>query len=818
MCAMAKIDDLTDAQRAHVATLLTAVSAGTLSLSEAMDGLQAPPPNTGLMPSDRYVDLGVAGRGGMAEVRRVHDQLLDRVVAMKFMHWHLVDAASARRRFVNEAQITAGLAHPGIVAVHDRGLVAGVRPWFTMKFVEGVTLAEAAKTRALRRLIEAFARVCEAMAHAHAQGVVHRDLKPQNVMIGAFGEVLVLDWGLARRIDAAPLATDDTHVNEAGHTRLGDIMGTPAFMSPEQAGGQAAHLGPRSDVYALGAILYALLMGQPPYQGSAHDVMAQVRTQPPPVPVKGPPELCAVCERAMQHEAADRYGHADALREAIRAWLDGDARRNRALSWVERAQAARPRGDALRRQAEALATQAAQALEGVPPYAPIEQKRAGWALEDQAAALRRKARISDAEALRALRAALADAPDLVEANALLTQTYRTALLDAEARRDADAAEEWAWLLRAHDADGNAAWLQGDGQVTLHTQPAGAQVRIERYTLVDRRLVAAPLDQALPPTPWNAHPLPMGSYLLHIETPGCAPVRYPVVITRQAHWDGRPPETEHPTPIPLPQTMDPDEVYVPAGWFRCGGDPQAPDGLSERRIWVDGFIIERHPVTNARYLAYLNDLVAQGRADEARARAPWDPSREQIAYAIDADGRYTLGTVHGVSWQAQAPVAMVSWTSAMAFAAWQSARDGKPWRLPHSLEIEKATRGVDGRRFPWGDAFDHTWARAMNHSADPPAMAEVDATPTDVSVYGVYGLAGNVRDLCIDGYVREGAVADGARLVVESGAADLPFRMVKGGSFNSEANYCRAATRFALRPDFGIIGVGFRLCRPYGTGD
>ena len=153
--------------------------------------------------------------------------------------------------------------------------------------------------------------------------------------------------------------------------------------------------------------------------------------------------------------------------------------------------------------------------------------------------------------------------------------------------------------------------------------------------------------------------------------------------------------------------------------------------------------------------------------------------------------------------------MVSWDSATAFADWQSARDGLAWRLPRSLEIEKATRGVDGRRFPWGDHFDPTWARVMNHDAHPPAMVDVAATPTDVSVYGIEGLAGNARTLCSDAYVRDGATADGERLTRD---ADGDFRMVKGGSFNSEANYCRAATRFALRPDFGVIGVGFRLCR------
>ncbi|MCA9489253.1 MAG: serine/threonine protein kinase, partial [Myxococcales bacterium] len=191
----------------------------------------------------RYRDLGPIGAGGMGEVRRVHDAELDRVVALKLVRQDLgADGVEQLRR---EARTTARLDHPAIVAVHDVGVLDDGRVWFTMREVRGQTLASllAADDRPrLRRLLDLLAQVGRAVAHAHASGVVHRDLKPDNVMVGPFGEVQVMDWGLGWALDDG--APSD------------EIAGTPAYMAPEQARGQAGLLGPPTDVYALGAVLY----------------------------------------------------------------------------------------------------------------------------------------------------------------------------------------------------------------------------------------------------------------------------------------------------------------------------------------------------------------------------------------------------------------------------------------------------------------------------------------------------------------------------------------------------------------------------------
>jgi serine/threonine-protein kinase len=249
----------------------------------------------------------------MGEVRRVLDTSLDRTLAMKIMSTALLTRPEAAASFLAEARQTAQLEHPGIVPVHEIGRLEDGRLFFTMKEVKGRTLPEMLQERAqgadgilLRRLVDVFHRVCEAVAYAHAKGVVHRDLKPDNVMVGAFGEVLVLDWGIAARVDQ-PL--------EPG----GRVPGTPEYMSPEaQQGGGVAD--PRSDVWALGVVLREVLGAAP---GA-------------PVPQDAPPELAALVSETAG-PPAQRPRDAAALAERVEAWLEGARRRDRADEHVQRA-------------------------------------------------------------------------------------------------------------------------------------------------------------------------------------------------------------------------------------------------------------------------------------------------------------------------------------------------------------------------------------------------------------------------------------------------------------------------------------------------
>ena len=296
------------------------------------------------------------GRGGMGAILRVWDAELRRHLAMKIAleggSAALDKAAQASRslrlaRFLEEARVTGQLDHPGIVPVHELGLDSEGRSFFTMKLVEGRDMKRILElvfagedgwnqTRALGVIL----KVCEAMAYAHTKGIIHRDLKPANIMVGSFGEVFVMDWGLARVLDRADprdLRLADANLPEASsETQLltldGTVFGTPAYMPPEQARGEIEKLSPRSDVYSIGAMLYHLLARQMPYvppgaRSSARELLARVKAGAP-APLHElnpslPAELVAICDKAMARDPGQRYADTLAFAEDLRAFLEG---------------------------------------------------------------------------------------------------------------------------------------------------------------------------------------------------------------------------------------------------------------------------------------------------------------------------------------------------------------------------------------------------------------------------------------------------------------------------------------------------------------
>ena len=252
-----------------------------------------------------YELLEPLGRGGMGTVWRARDAELEREVAVK-----VLDAVhpEAARRMLQEARVVARLEHPGIVPVHDAGTLPDGRVWYAMRLVRGARLdAVAAERRPLPELLRIFERICDAVAFAHAHGVIHRDLKPENVMVGPFGEVLVMDWGVAKVAGEAGAAAGGPAAERgdpAGPgTAHGTVLGTPGFMAPEQARGEVARVDERSDVYALGAILRGLLAA-----GSA---------------AQAPRPLAAVCRKALAADPAERYSSAAELAAEVARYLDG---------------------------------------------------------------------------------------------------------------------------------------------------------------------------------------------------------------------------------------------------------------------------------------------------------------------------------------------------------------------------------------------------------------------------------------------------------------------------------------------------------------
>jgi eukaryotic-like serine/threonine-protein kinase len=264
----------------------------------------------------KYTFVKELARGGMGTVYLAEDTELNRQVAIKVLSTPEL-TEDLRRRMVREAQIIARLEHPGIVPVHDVGVLPDGRIFYAMKFVRGVRLDEyAANTESIRDRLRKFQSVCDAVAFAHAHGVIHRDLKPQNIMIGSFGEVLVLDWGVAKilREDPSVASEADTlMLPPHSNTAHGTIIGTRQYMSPEQARGEIGQLDQRADIYSLGAVLYFLLTNQAPAEARPRSVNPRV-TKPAE----------AVCLKAMAPERSQRYAGAAELSADVGRLLDAE--------------------------------------------------------------------------------------------------------------------------------------------------------------------------------------------------------------------------------------------------------------------------------------------------------------------------------------------------------------------------------------------------------------------------------------------------------------------------------------------------------------
>ncbi len=270
-----------------------------------------------IVERSNYIDRVEIARGGMGRIVVARDRRIGRAVAIKEL---CTDTPWLRVRFAREALLTARLQHPSIVSVHEVGLWPGGEPFYAMKLVPGRSLDRviaAAPMLAMRLgLVPHVLAVADALAYAHQRRVIHRDLKPHNVLIGQFGETVVIDWGLAKDLD------DD----DAAATSFGEVLGTPAYMPPEQAAG--IPVDERADVYAIGALLYHLLAGSAPYDGnSAIDVVSRVIAEEPPplADVKSgiPAALLAIVARAMAREPADRYRDARGIADDLRRFQLG---------------------------------------------------------------------------------------------------------------------------------------------------------------------------------------------------------------------------------------------------------------------------------------------------------------------------------------------------------------------------------------------------------------------------------------------------------------------------------------------------------------
>ena len=445
---------------------------GDPTAAPSADGLTADPTTGGTRPPESpaptatgtapvvpgYELLEEVGRGGMGVVYRARDLAFGRDVAVKLLQDRYPADGPSARRFVGEAHVTAQLQHPGIPPVHQVGTTAGGRPFLAMKLIKGRTLDDLIQASGGRQppdgsthqgadaprspnLVAAFEKVCEAVGYAHAHGVVHRDLKPQNVMVGAFGEVQVMDWGLAKVLadrrpdpgdpEATAPATEFVSTRDpADATRAGSLLGTPAYMPPEQAIGAVDEVDARSDVFGLGGILCAVLTGKPPYLGDTAEGTRKRAARADLTDALGrldacgaDPELVALCKRCLSAEKADRpadAGEVAAEVARLRAAADERAKQaelDRVRADGERAKAeAEAREQRKRRRAQlALAAAVGLLVLGGGAFAWWQDRQAADRRAEEArleGAARQERAVRDERARAGVEAALASLPEL----------------------------------------------------------------------------------------------------------------------------------------------------------------------------------------------------------------------------------------------------------------------------------------------------------------------------------------------------------------------------------------------------------------------
>ncbi|MGK0358697.1 MAG: sulfatase activating formylglycine-generating enzyme [Bradymonadia bacterium] len=764
--------------------------------------------------TDRYVLGEELGRGGMGEVLSAEDANLQRPVALKLLLHQ--DEPAMCMRFIDEARVTGQLQHPSVPPVYELGRLADGRLFFSMKRIEGRTLRDiiedlrhevpaAQRSFGRVRLLNIFARICQTIAYAHSRQVMHRDLKPDNVMLGEFGEITVMDWGLAKPFDAperpsAPASVSKRVTRGRFSTQAGDMTGTPHYMPPEQAAGKVDELGAHSDIYSLGAVLYELLTLEPPFDGPSaraiRDKVINDAVVPPShrTPDRGiPHELEVLCLNCLRKSPVERPSSAAWIAEQIESFLEGE--QDRARKAAERA----AHVEAGSKAAEVYYTAAEEhrRLHNAVIVARARTKawdttpmRRLWQQEDDAREARLLAARALSTALAAYHAALGVDGDHGPSMQALAGLYYSAFESAERDKDSVRMAHYETLVQAFDAkDEYEARLKGDGQLEIGRLPPNLTARLYRIDVVDR--VCRPArPQVLASTPVRLEPVPMGSYLVELSGPGLQSMQVPVFISRRER-------------LRLRLRLFPDSVvgsdfaHIVGGPSRLGGDRRAQLASPATTEEIDDFFLGLRPVTALAYLEFLNTVSSEQGRDLALQRCPRIGTKGPPLWPVNPDGTFRLPEIDalGNEWHPDWPVVGISAHDAEAYCAWMSDRTGEPYRLPTETEWEKAARGADGRLFPWGDRFEAAFCHMGVSRPGAPRRDPQGGFPVDVSPYGVEGMAGGVSEWT-------------ASWLGDAGER----RVVKGGNWSSSPVECRAASRFGHRPEQVTQAVGFRVAR------
>jgi serine/threonine-protein kinase len=696
---------------------------------------------------ERYASRRLLGAGGMGQVFECIDNVLGRQVAVKRLRPEVATDPLAISMLEREARVIGSLEHPNIIPVYDAGYLDDTGPFYAMRLLERPSLevllrklreGEPATTAeyGLGRLLRAFIQVCQAVDYAHSRGIIHCDLKPSNILLGSFGEVLVVDWGLA-------------HSPDEGSAYRG---GTPGYMAPEQFEPSTRPIDARTDVYALGAVLYEILTQRQAFPDQPSDPNAprtmirllSPRRRPVSPLIRAPErvipeELAEASMRALELEPEDRYPTTRALATAIELFLEGTKERERREL---RARDLTEQGDGLAESYHELVesrpdrvAETNQLRASISPWEDAELKQTLWDAEDRQLVL-------DSLCIRTLQAAVAayeqaldEVPGYEAARRGLARLYREELHRAHERRDDFDRVYFEGLMRQYEGD--AAGSLGS-VIRLAVTPEPVEVTLCHVQENNRRLVVA-REEPLGVSPVEVTNLSTGSYIVRLSRPGFFDVLCPLLLR-----PGQDLSLE--VDVRGASEMKPGEVFIPGGPALLGGDETNLNGRDLQEVNVPSFFIATFPVSFQEYLEFVASVF---QTDPAQAH-DFIPRNTDGTFYWDWNG-HEFEPSRITRWGEDREVLLslpafgVDVACAEAYARWRSESTGRQYRLPTEWEWEKAARGTDGRRYPWGDRFDASFCKMRESRPGLPRPEPSGIFAADSSPYGVRDLAGGIAE-------------------------------------------------------------------------
>lgn len=760
-------------------------------------------------PPRRYKVGEELARGGVGKVLRARDRQLNRSQVIKLLNLGTEARQKVVLNFIREAQITAQLEHPNIVPVHDLGIRENGEVYFTMKRIKGRTLkeilreirlgnGETAKQFNRVKLLEVLKSVCQAIAFAHSRGVLHRDLKPSNVMVGDYGEVVVLDWGIAKVFDGEEVSHPIRVKNGEGIQRS-SVVGTPSYMSPEQANGKTSRINITSDVYSLGAMLYEILTYRPPFRGKdTKKILEQVIYEDPITPRRFRPTLHIplaleeITMKCLRKKGSERYQSADELLAALNNYLLRLDELDRKYRLAQKQyKASQPLLENFRKaiNERRRAEEAVMASEwSTPTLASIEERRQLWQLQAEVQQKISRAQEAFRSVERALREVISLYKSHLESRRDLAYLYSVQLEEAELMHDEVEIAHFRYLLREYDDENRYTQLLSDvGSVQIRTTPQRVTVSASRGVDIDRS-VKFTRESQWGLSPLNIKDVQNGPWRIKLSKPGYCDGLFPVRVKRGQVLE------VHGTLYPREQIAE-GFCFIPRGEFLMGGDPTCTSARRTHMMPVGDFAISAHLVTCAEYLEFLNDLISID-LKQALNRVPRDPITSTYLWHRDQSGLFALPQAQqSMPWSKRWPVFGISFNDAQAYAQWLSTTRKTQFRLASEAEWEKAARGLDERIYPWGDDFDASFCAIAEGRTNGIFPCEVACYPKDRSPYGLWDMAGLVHEFCDSQFIQ--------------GQPEL--KVLKGSSFQSQGNAsARASHRMSVTMNQAMLNAGFRL--------